>query len=236
MNDAQLLQRTANQQRPLLGLTVLVVEDSRYACEALRLMCLRSGARIRRADSLRSARMHLKTYRPTIAMIDLGLPDGPGLSLIEELNRASPRIQCLIGISGDECVETATMAAGADAFLPKPIRELQVFQQTILECLPKELQPVGPRALTREVIEPDQMAYWDDLNHINILLEETYDSNLMDYVAQFTGGLARSAKDTPLYEAATKLGVCRSKGRPYDKEVATLAGLIQSRLTEAAVV
>ena len=30
--------------RPLFGLTVLVVEDSKFACEGIRLLCLRSGA------------------------------------------------------------------------------------------------------------------------------------------------------------------------------------------------
>ena len=48
---------------PLQGLMVLVVEDSRYAAEAMRLMCQRSGARLKRAEDLRTAQAHLHDSR-----------------------------------------------------------------------------------------------------------------------------------------------------------------------------
>ena len=106
--------------RPLFGLTVLVVEDSKFACEGIRLLCLRSGARILRADCLRSARRHLQVYRPSVVIIDLGLPDGNGAELIEELNAASPRVGIVLAISGDSFGESVALAAGADGFFAKP--------------------------------------------------------------------------------------------------------------------
>ena len=69
--------------------------------EAIRLLCLRSGARIRRADSLASAHRHLRVYRPSIVIVDMGLPDGSGLDLIREMDAARPRVRIVLAISGD---------------------------------------------------------------------------------------------------------------------------------------
>ena len=156
---------TPTANRPLLGLTVLVIEDSRFACEAMRLLCLRSGARIRRADSVRSARRHLKVYRPTIAIIDIGLPDGSGIDLIADLTSTSPRPEVVIGTSGDD-FEADVLAAGADGYLAKPLTSLSVFQECILSCLPSDRRPNGLRALSDENVEPDPLAYQDDIAHV----------------------------------------------------------------------
>lgn len=216
--------------RPLLGLTILVVEDSRFACEALRLLCLRSGARIRRADCLRSARRHLRVYRPSVAMIDLGLPDGSGLDLIRELSNTTPPAEAILAMSADDHMQTPARSAGAHGFLAKPVSSLAEFQESVLSLLPLDRRPPGPRVMNDEHIEPDQIAYQDDIAHVADVLEDLGEPRTLDYVAQFLGGVARSAQDSRLEEAAAALAKKRAQGQPAGSEAATIAGMIQSRL------
>ncbi len=218
--------------RPLLGLTVLVIEDSRYACEAMRLLCLRSGARIRRADSLKAARRHLQVYRPSVAIIDLGLPDGNGTDLIEELTSTSPRPEIVLGTSGDPDSEQAAMDSGADGFLAKPVHSIGRFQEAILMRLPAERRPVGPRVIPSDPVEPDPIAFRDDMAHIADVLEEPSDDKALDYVAQFLGGVARSVEDVALEQAAAALAQRRAKGDAAASERAIIAGLVQERLAQ----
>ncbi|UYV38202.1 response regulator [Rhodobacteraceae bacterium D3-12] len=238
MDDFDLLnaQQSPTANRPLLGLTVLVVEDSRFACEAIRLMCLRSGARIRRADCLQSARRHLQVYRPSVLIVDLGLPDGSGAELITEMSGANPRVSVLLGTSGDDGAEACVRAAGADDFLAKPLSNLSLFQSVILSHLPAERQPSGPRIISGEEMLPDQVSYRDDLTHAAELLTDSAEGPSLDYLAQFVYGVARSAHDEQLERAARSLTLSRSEKRPTGSALARLAGLVQERLSERVAI
>lgn len=222
--------------RPLTGLTVLVVEDSRFASEAVRLLCLRSGARIRRADSLRSAARHLQTYRPAVMIVDMGLPDGNGAELIAQLATAEPRVPVILGLSGDPDNEAQALAAGADGFLAKPVESLAAFQQAILSALPRDAQPSGPRLLPDDVILPDSAALRDDLAHVAEVLSATQDTAAIEYIARFLAGVARSAHDRPLEDAATALARDHEAGRAIASDLVRISGLVQDRLMAVAAV
>ena len=223
--------------RPLLGLTVLAVEDSRFTCEAMRLLCLRSGARIRRADCLRSARRHLMSYRPTVVIVDLGLPDGSGIDLISEIAGGRPRVPALLATSGDGGAAQAALAAGADAFLPKPIESLSAFQRTILGALPAAPRPDRPRPVTpgaaragNDRVHPDPLALRDDLAHVADLLGHDPQGIALDYLAQFLSGVALSAHDGPLRAAAEALALDRRDGRGHGRDVRRISSLVRDRL------
>lgn len=219
--------------RPLMGLTVLVVEDSRYASEAVRLLCLRSGARIRRADCLKSAARHLKTYRPSVVIVDMGLPDGDGADLILQTALSVPHVPVILGMSGDPDMRDKAIQAGADGFLAKPVESLAVFQQTILSILPVSAAQ-RLRALPDDVIRPDASGLRDDLGHAAEILASAQDTAAVDYIARFLAGVARSAHDQALEDAATALARDHQAGRALATDLARISSLVQDRLKHVA--
>ena len=226
--------RAPTAQRPLLGLTVLVVEDSRFACEAVRMLCLRSGARIRRADSIASARKHLSVYRPTVVIVDLGLPDGSGRALIQSLSQGLPRIDVILGTSGDEVAEDEIIAAGADGFVAKPIASLAQFQAAILMHLPPDRQPQGPRLVPQEQVQPDMLAYHDDLTHVAEVLQHDASPQTLDYVTQFLSGVATSARDRDMEDVVRRIIAQRKAGLTTRDGVHEMTRMVQTRLSAAS--
>ncbi|MFT3972257.1 MAG: response regulator [Amaricoccus sp.] len=197
----------------LFAVTILLVEDSRTASEAIRLYAAESGARVRRADSLTAASRHLAIYRPNVVIVDLGLPDGDGIDLIRHLASAPTPLTSIVAISGHERAtwQAEAMAAGAAGCLEKPIPSLRVFQELVLAVLPdaesrrrpdeRELLLAG-RATVRAALE-------EDLLRARGLLADALpagDADTVAYCAQFLQSVGEMLGDLDLATAARGAG------------------------------
>jgi DNA-binding response OmpR family regulator len=194
-----------SKRRPLIGVTILLIEDSRFCSEAVRLMTMRSGARLRRADCVRSAHKHLAMYRPDLVIVDLGLPDGSGLELIEHLRTQDMPVLAISGTVNEE-IRSAAMTAGAQGFLPKPIGNMKQFQEAIIATLHgSEDMPGFAPSVVSTPPKLDQQALADDLDHIRDVLSDALprkDKNRVEYCVQFVASIAHTAQDQELMNGA----------------------------------
>jgi CheY-like chemotaxis protein len=197
----------------LFAVTILLVEDSRSASEAIRLYAAESGARVRRADSLTAASRHLAIYRPNVVIVDLGLPDGDGTDLIRHLASASTPLASIIALSGHDrsSWQADARAVGAAACLEKPIPSLRAFQEAVLSVLPdaeSRRQPdehellLAGRTTVRSALE-------DDLRRARSLLAEALpagDEETETYCAQILQTVGEMLGDLDLAMAARGAG------------------------------
>lgn len=229
-------QPTAAQ--PLAGLSILLVEDSRYFAEAVRLLSTRSGARLRRADCIASARKHTRVFNPDVVLIDLNLPDGSGLELIAEMTAQAENKPAVIAISGlaDSKERAQAIEHGATRFLEKPFFDLASFQQSILMALPKTTAPKGfvPR-LVGQSVEPDRAGQQDDYMRINTLLQVAIplkDKTKLRYCAGAAQSMARVSEDAELMEAAREFSTTLRCGEAWKDSAQALLTLLRIRMIE----
>lgn len=99
----------------------LIVDDDTDTRELLSQVAGSEGFTSAAADSLRAARAELARQVPDILLTDLQLPDGNGMALINDLDRAAETE--VVVVTGHASVGTAVEAlrAGATDYLTKPI-------------------------------------------------------------------------------------------------------------------
>jgi CheY-like chemotaxis protein len=107
---------------------VLIVEDNDLVSNALRVLFEQTGRRVSIAATVADAISVASADRPDLMLIDLTLPDGDGLTILEALRRDNRQPKVAVALTGhdDPAVAERCAALGcADVLLkPVPTREL----------------------------------------------------------------------------------------------------------------
>jgi two-component system KDP operon response regulator KdpE len=101
---------------------VLLVEDNEHVTSAMRILIESTGARVSVAASVTEALGYAGADAPRLVILDLTLPDGDGLSIIEPLRAAgTPTFVALTG-HDDAVTRKRCLDAGCVDVVVKPPR------------------------------------------------------------------------------------------------------------------
>lgn len=105
----------------LTGKTVLAIDDARSIRTFLRISLESQGAEFHEAGTARDGVAMCRKVHPDLVVLDLGLPDEDGLSILPEIKNTSPspRVIVLTVRKENEMKEKARLL-GADAYITKP--------------------------------------------------------------------------------------------------------------------
>jgi DNA-binding response OmpR family regulator len=107
---------------------VLLVEDSEIAASALRILLEAHGYRVTIAASVADAVRAGLADPPALLLLDLTLPDGDGLGVLEALRAGDVTPAATVALTGDDAPATIDrcMRAGCTEVMLKPVpaREL----------------------------------------------------------------------------------------------------------------
>lgn len=102
---------------------ILVVDDEPDIRQTIGDILLDEGHTVELAESVAAARAAMPTFEPELVLLDVWLPDGDGVGLLQEWQQQGSLDAPVVMISGHGTIETAVAALklGAYDFLEKPV-------------------------------------------------------------------------------------------------------------------
>ena len=100
---------------------ILVIEDEKMLCETITAFLEGEGYRCEQAGTVEMGSEKVKLYEYDCMLVDIGLPDGNGLTLVRELKKCHPETGIII-ISAKNSLDDKVLGLdlGADDYLTKP--------------------------------------------------------------------------------------------------------------------
>ena len=123
--------------------TILVVDDDVQLRRFLRTTLSGHGHAVVEAGSLAEATAAIARAHPAVVLLDLGLPDGDGLTLLRQLPPADRPPIIVLSARGQEGDKVAALDAGAEDYLTKPFgaSELLARIRVVLRRAPSSAVP-----------------------------------------------------------------------------------------------
>jgi CheY-like chemotaxis protein len=112
--------------------SILLVEDDPLLRHAFKLLLEDAGYHVHEAATAAEALASAGTHHPALVLLDLGLPDRPGLEVAREITSqpetADTRVVALTGRAGNREREEC-LAAGCTHFFTKPIEPRELLRR-----------------------------------------------------------------------------------------------------------
>jgi two-component system, OmpR family, KDP operon response regulator KdpE len=107
------------------GLTVLVIDDEPQIRRVLRNALAADDTRVLEAASGREGIDLAAAERPDLIVLDLGLPDGPGIDVCREIRSWSTAPVLVLSARHSDQEKAALLDAGADDYVTKPFSTVE---------------------------------------------------------------------------------------------------------------
>ncbi len=119
---------------------ILVVEDDAPIMHILSTILTSNGYHVVKAQTGAAAKSMIRSYRPDVVLLDLGLPDMDGIEVLQWLRQDSGTPVLVISARSDENQKVRALDAGADDYITKPFgtSELLARIRTALRHLAKQ--------------------------------------------------------------------------------------------------
>jgi two-component system KDP operon response regulator KdpE len=132
------------------GSTVLVVDDDLHVRRFLRTTLAGHGHDVIEAGTVAEALDAIRRVQPTVVLLDLGLPDGDGLTVLRALPAEERPPIIVLSARGQEGDKVIALDAGAEDYLTKPfgaselLARIRVVLRRVGDASTPTILQVGP--------------------------------------------------------------------------------------------